>query len=191
VWEGREKCLGAQVTKKKIKEKIKSEKGLRKRNGWFIATFLPRVDVAMKQHLFRFKEQAPTLFDSMIEIMLMYPLEYGLEALIQQGNGETLTESDFFANYRIFKVASTHSACYRHAEIPRNECGTAPMQDILIAHIDEPMCEGNSELLMQYQVSTKKTAYIAPGASLGDSESQLDCMSQILRTWRASSSRGR
>ncbi len=66
----------------------------------------------MSHHLFKYNEYAPGLFDSMIEIMLMYPLEYDLNALVHQANGETVTEADFFANYRIFRVARTHSACY-------------------------------------------------------------------------------
>ena len=137
----------------------------------------------MSHHLFKYNEYAPGLFDSMIEIMLMYALEYNLNTLVHQANGETVTEADFFANYRIFRVASTHSACYRHAEIPRHECGAAPMQDILIAHIDEPVGVEN-ELLMQYQVSAKnaRMPIIASGISFANSASQLDGMSQILRT---------
>jgi hypothetical protein len=119
----------------------------------------------------------------MIEIMLMYPLQYDLDALVQQDNAETVTEKDFFANYRIFRVVSTNSTCYRHAEIPRHECGASSMQDILIAHIDEPV-GGENELLMQYQVSAKhvRMPSIATGISLGNSASELDVMSQILRT---------
>jgi len=134
----------------------------------------------MKQYLFKYNATAPRMFDSMIEIMLMYPLEYNLDALVQRVDGEPeiVTEKDFFANYRIFRVASTHSSCYRHAEIPRHECGASPMQDILIAHIDQPMGEENNELLMQYQVSAKPVRM----PSIASDQSQLDCMSQILRT---------
>jgi hypothetical protein len=156
----------------------------RKWNGWFIATFLPRVGMPMKQHLFEYKEHQPHLYYSMIEVMMMYPLQYDLGALIKPGTVETVTEPDFFANYRIFKVEMEASASCKHAEIPRHECGTAPMQDILIAHIDQPMDEENNELLMQYQVSRKSTRMPSIGgdASLTGSQSQLDCMSQMLRT---------
>jgi hypothetical protein len=158
--------------------------GLRKRNGWFIATFLPWSRAPMRQHLFKYNEHEPHLYQSMIEVMMMYPLEYELGALMKDGNGETVTEPDFFANYRIFRVEREHSANCEHAEIPRHECLTAPMQDILIAHIDQPIGEGNNELLMQYQVRSKsmRMPSRAGDAVLGGSQSQLDCMSQMLRT---------
>ena len=58
------------------------------------------------------------------------------------------------------------------------------MQDILIAHIDQPIGEENNELLMQYQVRRKsmRMPSRAGDAVLGGSQSQLDCMSQMLRT---------
>jgi hypothetical protein len=113
----------------------------------------------MSHHLFKYNEYVPGLFDSMIERMLMRPLEYDLDTVVHQANTETVTEEDFFTNYRIFRVTSTHSTCYRHVEIPCRECYAAPMQDILIAHIDEPVGEENNELLMQYQVKRNMSAF--------------------------------
>ena len=66
-------------------------------------------------------------------------------------NGEIVTEKDFFANYRIFRVESTYASCYQHAEITKQDLLIAPIQDILIVHIDEAAGPEN-ELLLQYQV---------------------------------------
>ena len=64
---------------------------------------------------------------------------------------EIVTYNDFFANYRIFRVESTYASCYQYAEITQRDLPTTPIQDILIAHIDEPAGPQN-ELLLQYPV---------------------------------------
>ena len=151
----------------------------------FIATFLPRLGMPMKQHLFKLTQLLPNVYHSMIEVMMMYPRDYDLHALINPGSvEETFTGPDFFANYRIFKVEREASASFEYAEITYHESDNVPMQDILIAHIDQPMDEGNNELLMQYQVRRKSTRMPSRGgdASLTGTQSQLDCRSQMLRT---------
>jgi hypothetical protein len=91
------------------------------------------------------------IFNAMIEPMLMYPKQYGLDTLITQNH--TVPPQLFFATYRIFRLESTHSTCWRHAEINNQELISEPAQDILIAHIDTNLGLEN-ELLLQYQVSS-------------------------------------
>ena len=80
----------------------------------------------------------------------MYPKQYGLDAIMTQDH--TASPQDFFDTYRIFRLESTHSTCWRHAEINDQELMYGPAQDILIAHIDTNVGLEN-ELLLQYQVS--------------------------------------
>jgi hypothetical protein len=92
-----------------------------------------------------------SIFNAMIEPMLTYPKQYGLDAIMTQDH--TVSPQHFFANYRIFRLESTHSTCWRHAEINNQELMSGPAQDILIAHIDTNVGLEN-ELLLQYQVSS-------------------------------------
>ena len=121
----------------------------RKYNGWFIATFLPHSKTSMRQHMFQVRK-GESIFNAMIEPMLTYHKQYGLDAITTQDH--TVSPQDFFATYRIFRLESTHSTCWRHAEINNQELVSGPAQDILIAHIDTNVGLEN-ELLLQYQVS--------------------------------------
>ena len=121
----------------------------RKRNGWFIATFLPHLQQPMRQHMFQMNQYHTGLYETIIEEMMMRPLNYGLESIMT--TEEIVTYNDFFANYRIFRVESTYASCYQHAEITKQDLETAPVQDILIAHVDE-LPGAKNELLLQYQV---------------------------------------
>ena len=109
------------------------------------------------------------VYETIIEQMLMYPLDYGLEWLMTKE--EVVTLEDFFANYRIFRVESTHSSCYQHAKITPH----APIQDILIARIDDSVGPEN-ELLLQYQVSSLD---VQRQGSSGSGFDQQTCMSQM------------
>ena len=122
----------------------------RKKNGWFIATFLPHDNMSMRQHMFQVPADE-SMWDAIIEPMLMYPKPYGLDGIMT--SDETVSSKDFLATYRIFRVESTHSTCWRHAEINNQELHSGPAQDILITHIDANVGLKN-ELLLQYQVSS-------------------------------------
>ena len=134
----------------------------RKHNRWFIATFLPHSKTSMRQHMFQVPK-GQSIFNAMIEPMLMYPKQYGLDAIMTQDH--TVSSQDFFATYRIFRLESTHSTCWRHAEINNQELMSGPAQDILIAHIDTNVGLEN-ELLLQYQVSSVQRT--APNDSVSD-----------------------
>ena len=138
----------------------------RKHNGWFIATFLPHSKTSMRQHMFQVpKDQS--IFNAMIEPMLMYPNQYGLDAIMLPDH--TVPSQIFFATYRIFRLESTHSTCWRHAEINNQELISGPAQDILIAHIDTNLGLEN-ELLLQYQVSPVQRT--GPNDSVSDIQDQ-------------------
>ena len=83
--------------------------------------------------------------------MLTNPRQYGLEGIMT--SDDSVSSKDFLATYRIFRVESTHSTCWRHAEINDQELMSGPAQDILIAHIDANVGLEH-ELLLQYQVSS-------------------------------------
>ncbi len=104
----------------------------------------------MRQHMFQVRE-GESMFEAIIQRFLMYPMDYGLDALMTKTD-PTLDDKVFFAAYRIFRVESTHSTCWRHAEITDQELMSEPPQDILIAHIDTDVGLQN-ELLLHYQVS--------------------------------------
>ena len=116
-----------------------------------------------------YQNKKEIVYETIIEQMLMYPLDYGLEWLMTKE--EVVTLEDFFANYRIFRVESTHSSCYQHAKITPH----APIQDILIARIDDSVGPEN-ELLLQYQVSSLD---VQRQGSSGSGFDQQTCMSQM------------
>ena len=134
----------------------------RKNNGWFIATFLPNVNTSMRQHMFQVRN-GESIWEAIIEPMLMHPTQYGLDGIMT--SDETVSHQDFSATYRIFRVESTYSTCWRHAEINNRKLMSIPAQDILIAHIDTNVGLEN-ELLLQYQVSSVQ--------STGPNDSVLD-----------------
>ena len=118
-----------------------------------------------------YQNKKEIVYETIIEQMLMYPLDYGLEWIMTKE--EIVTPQDFFANYRIFRVESTHSSCYQHAQITTH----AHIQDILIAHIDESVGPEN-ELLLQYQVSSLDVQRQGSSGS-GFEDGQQVCMSQM------------